>query len=505
MKKIEVGGTFSFLSATFAPMLQPETLAYRIAQAFIHHPTSSQQQAIDVFTRFMCSPSSMAVMILRGSAGTGKTSLAAAFVKALSLLGIRQMLLAPTGRAAKVFALYAGHTAYTIHRIIYRQKQAATFSAFTLAPNKASNTLFIVDESSMISNDGHADALFGQGRLLDDLVQYVYSGNNCRLLLIGDSAQLPPVEQEQSPALQRHVLEEYGMDVFETTLSEVLRQSLQSGILANATAIRQLVEHDELTALPRITFKSFADISIVRGNELVETLANSYARVGQDETVVVTRSNKRANIYNQGIRAQVLDCEEELPSGDMLMVVKNNYYWAAAEGVEANSTAQKLAFIANGDRVRVSRVRNHRSFYGLKFVDLTLVFPDYDDRQINCTAILDTLTTEAPALTAEQQQMLYNGVMEDYAYIPLKRDRIEKIKNDIYYNALQIKFGYAVTCHKAQGGQWEHVYVDQGYMTAEMLTSSYLHWLYTAFTRATGHLYLVNWSEQQTNGDGAAS
>ena len=223
MKKIEVGGTFSFLSATFAPMLQPETLAYRIAQAFIHHPTSSQQQAIDVFTRFMCSPSSMAVMILRGSAGTGKTSLAAAFVKALSLLGIRQMLLAPTGRAAKVFALYAGHTAYTIHRIIYRQKQAATFSAFTLAPNKASNTLFIVDESSMISNDGHADALFGQGRLLDDLVQYVYSGNNCRLLLIGDSAQLPPVEQEQSPALQRHVLEEYGMDVFETTLSEVLR------------------------------------------------------------------------------------------------------------------------------------------------------------------------------------------------------------------------------------------------------------------------------------------
>lgn len=187
------------------------------------------------------------------------------------------------------------------------------------------------------------------------------------------------------------------------------------------------------------------------------------------------------------------------------MVVKNNYYWAAAEGVEANSTAQKLAFIANGDRVRVSRVRNHRSFYGLKFVDLTLVFPDYDDRQINCTAILDTLTTEAPALTAEQQQMLYNGVMEDYAYIPLKRDRIEKIKNDIYYNALQIKFGYAVTCHKAQGGQWEHVYVDQGYMTAEMLTSSYLHWLYTAFTRATGHLYLVNWSEQQTNGDGAAS
>ena len=501
MKKIEAAGTFSFLTLTFAVMLQPENLAYRIAQAFRYEPTSSQQQAVDVFTRFMCSPSSMVTMILRGSAGTGKTSLAAAFVKALSMLGIKQVLLAPTGRAAKVFALYSGHAAYTIHRVIYRQKQAATFSAFTLAPNKASNTLFIVDESSMISNNGYADALFGQGRLLDDLVQYVYSGNNCRLLFIGDSAQLPPVEQEQSPALQRQTLEEYGMEVFEATLSEVLRQSLQSGILVNATAIRRLVEHDELTALPRITFKGFADISVVRGNELIETLANSYARVGQDETIVVTRSNKRANIYNQGIRAQVLDCEEEISSGDMLMVVKNNYYWAAAEGVEENSTAQKLAFIANGDRVRVSRVRNHRSFYGLKFVDLTLIFPDYDDRQINCTAVLDSLTTEAPALTTEQQQMLYDGVMEDYAYIPLKRDRIEKIKNDIYYNALQIKFGYAVTCHKAQGGQWEHVYVDQGYMTSEMLTPSYLHWLYTAFTRATGHLYLVNWSEQQTNSD----
>lgn len=472
-----------------------DELTHRILQAFAHTPTAEQQQAIDVFAHFMTDRSPMAAMILRGCAGTGKTTLAGAIVRALTMLRQKIVLMAPTGRAAKVMSLYAGHSAFTIHRRIYRQKVAGTFSAFTLADNMSRDTLFVIDECSMIANQGYGESNFGSGRLLDDLVQYVYSGGNCRMLLIGDSAQLPPVGEEESPALQTATVRGYGLATYEADLNEVVRQSETSGILYNATAIRQMITHDEVTRMPCIRFEGFADIVAVNGDELIETLASSYSAVGLDETMVVTRSNKRANIYNQGIRARILDREEELSTGDMLMVVKNNYHWAAALGLDKEMGAGKLTFIANGDRALVRRVRRQRSLYGFSFADITLRFPDYNDQELTATVVLDSLTTEAPALTREQHERLFNGVMADHADIPRKKDRLDKLRQDPHYNALQVKYAYAVTCHKAQGGQWAHIYIDQGYMTDDMLTPDYIHWLYTAFTRATERLYLVNWKQ----------
>jgi ATP-dependent exoDNAse (exonuclease V) alpha subunit len=273
----------------------------------------------------------------------------------------------------------------------------------------------------------------------------------------------------------------------------VLRQSEASGILWNATIIRQMITHEEMTQLPRIRFQGFADIQEVPGSELIEALADSYNKVGLDDTMVITRSNKRANIYNQGIRNMVLDREDELCRGDQLMIVKNNYFWT--EG------SKEIPFIANGDIAVVQRVRNVHELYGFRFAEVTMLFPDYDDYELTAIVILDTLTSEAPALTHDQQEQLYNAVLEDYADISNKADRIKKLKSDRYYNALQIKFAYAVTCHKAQGGQWSHVYLDQGYMTDDMLTPDYIHWLYTAFTRATEKLFLVNWPKTQTETD----
>lgn len=471
-------------------MIQDE-LKYRIVQALGLPPTPEQGQALDVFTQFMTDRSDQVVMILRGSAGTGKTTLAGAIVKAMAALKQKLILLAPTGRAAKVFSLYAGHAAYTIHRRIYRQKSAGDLSSFNLNDNLNRDTLFVVDEASMIANLGLGESAFGSGCLLDDLMQFVYNGQNCRLLLIGDRAQLPPVGEEESPALSAQVLRGYGMRVYETDLNQVLRQSEDSGILWNATMIRGAwrEERGESIVLPKIRFQGFADIQVVTGDELIETLSSSYYHVGMDETIVITRSNKRANIYNQGIRNMVLDRDEELCRGDLLMIVKNNYFWT--EGTK------EIPFLANGDRAVVQRVRHVHELYGFRFAEVTMTLPDYDDYELTATVCLDTLTTEAPALTREQQEQLFDAVMSDYADIPQKTERIKKLKGDRYYNALQVKFSYAVTCHKAQGGQWAHVYLDQGYMTDDMLTPDYIHWLYTAFTRATEKLYLVNWPSIQ--------
>ncbi len=481
-------------------MIQDE-LKYRILQTFGFTPTPEQEQALNVFSLFMTDREEHVVMILRGSAGTGKTTLAGAIVKAMARLSQKLMLLAPTGRAAKVFSLYAGHAAYTIHRRIYRQKSAGDLSAFSLNDNLNKDTLFIVDEASMIANDAYANGgdprwSFGSGCLLDDLMQFVYNGQNCRMLLIGDKAQLPPVGEEESPALSASFLRGYGMKVYECDLNQVLRQSEDSGILWNATRIRQLTGTGPVS-LPQIRLKGFADIEMVPGNELVESLASSYSRVGMDETMVITRSNKRANIYNQGIRNMVLDREDELCRGDLLMIVKNNYFWVKEDEPGLDS---QLDFIANGDRAVVQRVRHVHELYGFRFAEVTMLFPDYDDYELTAIVNLDTLTSEAPALTREQQEQLYNAVLEDYSDIPRQADRIKKIKEDRYYNALQVKFAYAVTCHKAQGGQWAHIYLDQGYMTDDMLTTDYIHWLYTAFTRATEKLYLVNWPKTQTDG-----
>ena len=463
-------------------------LMYQILRNFPFDPTTDQMHALDVFERFMTDSDERCVMILRGSAGTGKTSLASVIVRTLLDLQYKISLLAPTGRAAKVFSLTSGQPAATIHRSIYRERTFAGLDGkFNLNANLYRNRLFMIDEASMISLTS-VNSTFGSGCLLDDLIQFVYNERNCRMLLIGDKAQLPPVGEAESPALRADVLAAYGLKVYECDLNEVLRQSQDSGILYNATIIRQMITHDQATALPKIRFKGFADISIVPGEELIESLSTSYAEVGIDETMVITRSNKRANIFNQGIRNMVLGREEELTTGDMLMVVKNKYKEKQAGG---------LSFIANGDRAIVRSVRNVRELYGFRFADVTLSFPDYDNTEEDMIAILDTLTTEAPALTHEQNEQLFQQVLADYADVPLKSDRMKKIREDDYYNALQVKFGYAITCHKAQGGQWAHIYLDQGYMTDEMLTPDYIHWLYTAFTRATEHLYLVNWPKTQ--------
>ena len=482
-----------------------DELTYRIREVFGHVPTREQEQAIGVLTTFMTDHREEAVMVMRGSAGTGKTTLAAAVVRALAALGQEFVLLAPTGRAAKVFSLYSGHPAYTIHRRIYRQKSLE--GGFSLGYNMAKNTLFIVDEASMVSNGSSADSIFAGGQLLDDLIQFIYNGRNCRLMLIGDRAQLPPVGEVTSPALQAEMLRGYGLHVYECDLNEVLRQSQESGILLNATRIRNLTpveewggESSESQVLPTIRFSGFSDIKVVPGDELIESLASSYSKVGMDETIVVTRSNKRANIYNQGIRRTVLDREDELCTGDRLMIVKNNYYWAKQlpSRQEEGQGGESLSFIANGDIAVVRRVRNIQELYGFRFAEVTMTFPDYDDYELTATTLLDTLTSEAPALTRDQQEQLFQQVLADYADIRFKADRLKKLKEDKYFNALQVKFAYAATCHKAQGGQWAHVYVDQGYMTDDMLTADYLHWLYTAFTRATEQLYLVNWPKTQT-------
>lgn len=478
-----------------------DELKYKILQQFGFPPTQEQAHALEVFAEFLTDRNPHAVMILRGSAGTGKTTLSGAIVRTLKEIRQKVMLLAPTGRAAKVFSLNSGSPAYTIHRRIYREKSfSGVEGQFNLNDNLYTDTLFMVDEASMIANMGLGGMSFGSGCLLDDLVHFVYQGRNDRLLLIGDKAQLPPVGEEESPALHAAMLEGYGLKVYECDLNEVLRQSEESGILYNATMIRQMITHDDITQLPKIHFAGYSDIKPMPGAELIEALADSYHHVGLDDTIVVTRSNKRANIFNQGIRNMVLDREEELSQGDILMIVKNNYYWMEEERKSNNKLQSNEipAFLANGDRAKVLKVRRRIDLYGFRFATLLLQFPDYGNYELEATVLLDTLTSEAPALTHEQQEQLFHQIEEDYQDIPLKADRMKAIRQDQFFNALQVKFAYAVTCHKAQGGQWAHVYVDQGYMTDDMLNPDYIHWLYTAFTRATEMLYLVNWPETQT-------
>lgn len=472
-----------------------EDLGALIRENFDHKPTKEQEKAIFLLADFLLSRERDTVFLLKGYAGTGKTSLLAALVRTLGMLQQRVMLLAPTGRAAKVLSSYAGVPAYTIHRKIYRQKSITDMDVFQNDVNLRQDTLFIVDEASMIANDAHDTTVFGTGRLLDDLMHYVYSCEGCRLVLVGDTAQLPPVGEEESPALSRTMLEGYGMEVTELQLTQVVRQLEESGILWNATMLRSLIQNDDMFEFPKLRGKTFPDVKALPGDELIEVLEQSYRKYGTDGTIVVTRSNKRANIYNNGIRARILDHEEELSSGDLIMVAKNSYFWTEREQSANGVASDTMAFIANGDIAVVRRLRNERSFYGFRFADAILEFPDYDNREMEVTVLLDTLQSEAPALTRQQQEALFNGVWEDYPELTNRRDRMKRLRQDPYYNALQIKYAYAVTCHKAQGGQWEHVYIDQGYITEEMLTPDYFRWLYTAITRATEQVYLVNWPD----------
>lgn len=462
----------------------------QIKQNFSYQPTFEQEIAIKSLSTFLLSTANDVVFVLRGYAGTGKTSLVGALVKAMDQLQQKSVLLAPTGRAAKVFSAYAGHPAFTIHKKIYRQQSFSNeVSNFSVNDNLHAHTLFIVDEASMISNEGLSGSVFGTGRLLDDLIQFVYSGTGCRLLLMGDTAQLPPVGEVQSPALFTDALKGYGLNVIEVDLTEVVRQVQDSGILWNATRLRQLITEEQCSSLPRIKVTGFADVKVVPGDELIDTLNSCYGRDGMDETIVVCRSNKRANIYNKGIRAQILDREDELNTGDMLMVAKNNYFWT--------EKYKEMDFIANGEVAIVRRVRRTREMYGFRFAEVLLSFPDLGDFELEANLLLDTLHTDAPALPKAENDRLFYSVLEDYADITVKRERMKKMKADPYYNALQVKYAYAVTCHKAQGGQWQNVFLDQGYMSDEYLTPDYFRWLYTAFTRATKTIYLVNYPKEQ--------
>ncbi len=465
-------------------------LETQIKENFPYQPTFEQEIVLKSLATFLLSPRNDAVFVLRGYAGTGKTSLVGALVRTLDKLQQKSILLAPTGRAAKVFSAYAGHSAFTIHKKIYRQQSFSNeVSNFSVNDNLTTHTLYIVDEASMISNEGLSGAVFGTGRLLDDLIQFVYSGTGCRLVLMGDTAQLPPVGEEQSPALFAEALKGYGLEVIEVDLTQVVRQVQDSGILWNATRLRQLIAEDACESLPKIKVSGFADIKVVPGDELIDTLSTCYDRDGMDETIVVCRSNKRANIYNNGIRAQILWREDELNTGDLLMVAKNNYYWT--------EKSKEMDFIANGEIAVLRRMRRTRELYGFRFAEVLLAFPDYGDFELEVNLLLDTLHTDAPALPKADNDRLFYAVLEDYADISMKRDRMKKMKADPHYNALQVKYAYAVTCHKAQGGQWKNVFLDQGYMTDEYLTPDYFRWLYTAFTRATGTLYLVNYPKEQ--------
>ena len=450
-------------------------------------PTDGQKILIDHLTEMMASqPTDRQLMLIKGYAGTGKTSIVSAFVQTLNVFKIRSVLMAPTGRAAKVLSGYSGVQAFTIHKKIYRQKSATeSFGAFTLNFNTYNNTFFVVDEASMISHYSADRSVFGTGNLLDDLMSFVYNDRNCRLVLLGDTAQLPPVGQQESPALDRRRLESYGLKVFECELTEVVRQSQESGILYHATTVREQITKQQ-NGYPSLQ-TNFRDVERITGENLIETITDAYDRYGIDETAIICRSNKQANRYNQGIRNRILYREEELTPNDYLMVVRNNYHWIR--------DTEKISFIANGDIVRVMRIRKYTERYGFRFAEVDLCLPDYDHHEFTAIIMLETLSSEAASITEEQNIRLYHSVAEDYAHITPKAQQYKQIREDPFFNALQVKFAYAVTCHKAQGGQWQCVFLDQGWLKDEMLDTEYLRWLYTAMTRATEKLYLVNFSK----------
>lgn len=452
-------------------------------------PTIDQERLIEELTNLIINfnrqDKDREIFLLKGYAGTGKTTIISSFVKILDNLHLKSVLLAPTGRAAKVLSYYSSKNAYTIHKKIYRQKSSQDgFGKFVLNKNFHSYTFFIVDEASMISNFSIEASMFGSGRLLDDLIEYVYNDKNCMLIIVGDTAQLPPVGLDKSPALKTEILENYGLIVKELELTQIIRQSLNSGILFNATKVRELIKNNSYNfSYPQIKLHNYNDIVRISGEDLIEDISSAYDKYGIEQTVVISRSNKRANKYNQGIRNSILYREEEISTGDYLMVVKNNYHW-----LDEND---KIDFIANGDIVEVTRIKNYQEKYGFRFADVTVRFIDYDF-EIDAKIMLSTLSIETASLSNEQNKQLYYSIMDDYSDIKSKKKKYELVKNNPFLNALQVKFSYAITCHKSQGGQWKCVFVDQGYINDDMLNVEYLRWLYTAITRSTEKLYLVN-------------
>ncbi|MES2678322.1 MAG: AAA family ATPase [Bacteroidota bacterium] len=450
-------------------------------------PNSDQQIAIEKISEFIFNPDERGVFILKGYAGTGKTNLISAFTKALPGIKWRSVLLAPTGRAAKVLSGYSQRQAQTIHKKIFRKQMGANgVIHFTLAENLHRNTLFIVDEASMISADSGGESLFNS--LLENLFEYVYSGENCKLILIGDTAQLPPVGSDESPALnQKYLRAAFHLNIGLFELKEVARQRLESGILLNATNLRRSMENAE-PGFPRLVCTQ--DLVNLPGDELEETLQSCISNYGEDNVVIITRSNKRANLFNQSFRNRIKLYEEDLVGGDKIMIVKNNYFWLGDNNGEGG-------FIANGDTAEITKILNRETLYGFNFCDCFIKFSDYPnlpEQQVKI--ITDSLFTDNPALSTEEQKKLYESVLEDVKDEPVKGIRMAYLKKSPYYNALQVKFSYAITCHKSQGGQWPVVFIDQGYLKEENINEGFLRWLYTALTRATEKIYLINFNEQ---------
>ena len=463
--------------------------ADHILKAFPHEPTAQQLELFGKLDEFLTSGSGEECFILKGYAGTGKTTIVSALVKALRNYNYKYVLLAPTGRAAKVITSYSGRKAFTIHKRIYRKKSALNVDeSFLIGDNMANDTIYIIDEASMIS-----DEISGNNRetLLHDLVKYVYNEKNCKLLLVGDTAQLPPVGSDESPALDSELMKaQFGLTVFSYELTDVLRQQKDSGILFNVTRVRDIIRQEEVSN-PKIITKGYKDVFRMGSDKLEEGINYAYNKYGNENTLIICRSNKNANLYNRQIRGRILWREEELTGGDQIMVVKNNYFWLQPQ--DDGSTG----FIANGDIARIRKVRKFEEVYGFRFADVQLEFVDYaEDPVLDCKIMLDTLYSEAPALPPTEQKLFYLEVMKDYDHIPNKRAKHNELKLNPYYNALQIKFAYAITCHKAQGGQWDAVFVDQGYLTDEMVNMDFLRWFYTACTRATKELFLVNFNDK---------
>ncbi len=459
------------------------------AKEFKHSPTENQELLFNTLASFLVNLDNRKVFLLKGYAGTGKTSAISAVVNALEKLKIKSVLLAPTGRAAKVFSQYAHQSAYTIHKKIYRQRSSSDgFGSFALDRNLHKDTFFIVDEASMISVGSNENSIFGSGRLLDDLIEYAYNGNNCHLILIGDTAQLPPIGLDVSPALDANTLEEYNLEVTEVILTQVVRQSKNSGILKNATSLRnELTNSMFFDEFPEFVLGD-EDVLRISGEDLIEEISNSYDKYGLENVIIINRSNKRANKYNEGIRNSILYKESRIGVGDLLMVVKNNYYWA--------ETIDEIDFIANGDIAEVIKIYDYQDLYGFSFADIKIRLVDYNNIELDVKILLNTLTIETASLSMDENKQLYFSVLEDYEEIKGKKEKTKKVKENPFFNALQVKFSYAITCHKAQGGQWKIVFLDQGYMTEEMLGKEYLRWLYTAFTRAVDKIYLVNFPDK---------
>jgi exodeoxyribonuclease V len=459
----------------------------QVSRNFDYIPTPGQEKLIESLSFFVTGKHSDPIFLVKGFAGTGKTTLISALVKTLEEVQIKTLLLAPTGRAAKVFSSYAGKAAYTIHRKIYRQKSSKDgFGEFVLNKNLTSNLIILVDEASMISDAATEENTFGSGRLLSDLISYVKEGPNCKLILIGDTAQLPPVGISISPALSKNELAMYMPVAGEVLLTDIVRQNKDSGILENATTVRRHFENGELS-VPCLKKRSFSDVLFIGSYEMTEFLEKAYSRYGIENVMIICRSNKRANQYNEAIRKQLMFRDEELAAGDLLMVVKNNYAWLA------NQT--EIEFIANGDILKLLKIHQYTERYGFRFAYATLHMIDYDI-DFDAWIMLDVLLAESAALGREDYFRFYNSTLEDYTHLDSRKKQYKAVREDPFLNALQVKYAYSVTCHKAQGGQWEAVFIDQGYLNKGRIDIDYLRWLYTAITRSKQELYFVNFPEE---------